>query len=262
MASSSAKPPAQSRCPGLPAAALPAGCRQWRLPAIRRCACRRPPCRTAPRWRPAVAGGAAPACLRWRRSGRAPPTPGRRTGPRDLHEGDGLDNQERHRPVPQPPRGKPDGAEQSGKQVEGRREARARADPVELALVVVRAGAHEALHLGAAFCGQFSRLGLHGFVQGLFQRGLVHDISVPSMTVRRISCRVITPMSLPALLHHDGAVLVDCHLDQVAQGFDSFTRGEVGFTSLRRLPLLASGCMTAWARTTFSREIPATKSAT
>jgi hypothetical protein len=39
---------------------------------------------------------------------------------RDLHKGDGLDNQERHCPVPQPPRGKPDGTEQAGKQVEGR----------------------------------------------------------------------------------------------------------------------------------------------
>jgi hypothetical protein len=72
---------------------------------------------------------------------------------RDLHEGDGLDNQERHCPVPQPPRGKPDGAEQAGKQVEGRGKARAGSDTVELALIIVRAGAHEAFHLGAAFSG-------------------------------------------------------------------------------------------------------------
>ena len=115
---------------------------------------------------------------------------------RDLHDGNSLDDQKRQRPVPKPARAKPDRAEQPGRQVQRRRELGRSADLVEHPDVVVRTGAHEGADIVLALGGKGARdLGVGGLQR--VDCGFGHDTSVPSITVRSRSARVMTPTSRP-----------------------------------------------------------------
>ena len=116
---------------------------------------------------------------------------------RNLHEGKRFDNEEGKRPVPEAPRSEPDRSEEACKEIECRRKPGRRPDPVEHANVVLGVRADKLPNVLTTLFG----IGLCGFGFGIFERVYAevgHDTSVPSITVRRRSARVITPVSLPS----------------------------------------------------------------
>ena len=104
----------------------------------------------------------------------------------DLNKAKDFDDQKSNSPFPKPARAVPDRTEEAGHQIKGRSKTGPAPDPIELFEIVIRAGAHEFRDFCAA---HLRHLGKPGFI-GFDQRGLsgvVHETSVPSMTIRNKS---------------------------------------------------------------------------